>query len=110
MNVRKNFEGLFLAAAAVGLFASYASAETVAVRAPQIAVASQAAAAVEAPVAAPEPVAPKEEITRIPKAPKQTIPAVSPEPIVAPNPDDHHKLHIREPQAGSADEISIHLR
>jgi len=53
MNVRKNFEGLFLAAAAVGLFASYASAETVAVRAPQIAVASQAAAAVEAPVAAP---------------------------------------------------------
>ena len=28
MNVRKNFEGLFLVAAAVGIFASYASAET----------------------------------------------------------------------------------
>jgi hypothetical protein len=28
MNIRKNFEGLFLVAAAVGIFASYASAET----------------------------------------------------------------------------------
>jgi len=50
MNVRKNFEGLFLAAAAVGLFASYASAETIATRVPQIAVATQAVAA---PVDAP---------------------------------------------------------
>jgi len=54
MNVRKNFEGLFLAAAAVGLFASYASAETIATRVPQIAVATQAAfAPAAAPVDAP---------------------------------------------------------
>lgn len=44
MNVRKNFEGLFLVAAVVGVFASYASAETVVASAPQMAVASKAAA------------------------------------------------------------------
>ena len=44
MNVRKNFEGLFLVAAAVGVFASYASAETMVAPAPQMAIASKAAA------------------------------------------------------------------
>ena len=53
MNVRKNFEGLFLAAAAVGLFASYASAETIATRVPQIAVAAQAVAVPAAATAIP---------------------------------------------------------
>jgi hypothetical protein len=37
MNIRKNFEGLFLVAAVVGIFASYASAETIVAPAPQIA-------------------------------------------------------------------------
>lgn len=37
MNVRKNFEGVFLVAAVVGIFASYASAETIVAPAPQIA-------------------------------------------------------------------------
>ena len=37
MKVRKNFEGLFLIAAAVGIFASYASAETIVAPAAQIA-------------------------------------------------------------------------
>ena len=49
MKVRKNFEGLFLAAAVVGVFASYASAETIVAPAPQMAGASQATAAVAAP-------------------------------------------------------------
>ena len=44
MNVRKNFEGLFLVAAAVGVFASYASAEPVVARLPQMAAVSQVAA------------------------------------------------------------------
>ena len=37
MNIRKNFEGLFLVAAAVGIFASYASAETIVAPAPVMA-------------------------------------------------------------------------
>jgi len=44
MKIRKNFEGLFLVAAAVGVFASYASAETVVAQAPHIASVSKAAA------------------------------------------------------------------
>lgn len=44
MKVRKNFEGLFLVAAAVGIFASYASAETVVAPVAHIAAASKAAA------------------------------------------------------------------
>jgi hypothetical protein len=49
MNIRKNFEGLFLVAAAVGVFASYASAETIDARLPEVAIASKATAAVAAP-------------------------------------------------------------
>ena len=37
MKIRKNFEGLFLVAAVVGIFASYASAETIVASAPQVA-------------------------------------------------------------------------
>jgi len=48
MNVRKNFEALFLVAAAVGVFASYASAETIVARLPQMSTVS----AVAAPAAA----------------------------------------------------------
>jgi hypothetical protein len=44
MKVRKNIEGLFLVAAAVGIFASYASAETTVAPAPMMAVAAKAAA------------------------------------------------------------------
>jgi hypothetical protein len=44
MNVRKNFEGLFLVAAAVGVFASYASAEPVVARLPQMSTVSAVAA------------------------------------------------------------------
>ena len=44
MNIRKNFEGLFLVAAAVGVFASYASAETIDARLPEVAIASKASA------------------------------------------------------------------
>ena len=42
MKIRKNFEGLFLVAAAVGVFASYASAETVVAPAPVMAATTQA--------------------------------------------------------------------
>jgi hypothetical protein len=48
MNVRKNFEGLFLVAAAVGVFASYASAEPVVARLPQMSTVSAVAAPVDA--------------------------------------------------------------
>jgi hypothetical protein len=44
MNIRKNFEGLFLVAAAVGVFASYASAETIDARLPEVVIATKAAA------------------------------------------------------------------
>jgi hypothetical protein len=44
MNIRKNFEGLFLVAAAVGVFASYASAETLDARLPEMVIASKATA------------------------------------------------------------------
>lgn len=44
MKVRKNIEGLFLVAAAVGVFASYASAETMVAPAPMMATASKAVA------------------------------------------------------------------
>jgi hypothetical protein len=44
MNIRKNFEGLFLVAAAVGVFASYASAEPLEARLPEMVIASKAAA------------------------------------------------------------------
>jgi hypothetical protein len=37
MNVRKNFEGLFLVAAFIGVSASYASAETIVAPAAQVA-------------------------------------------------------------------------
>jgi hypothetical protein len=50
MNIRKNFEGLFLVAAAVGVFASYASAETLVAPAAQIVVAKAAQPAVKMPV------------------------------------------------------------
>jgi hypothetical protein len=51
MKIRKNFEGLFLVAAAVGIFASYASAETVVAQAPAPAphIATVSKAAVAAP-------------------------------------------------------------
>ena len=44
MKVRKNLEGLFLVAAAVGIFASYASAETTVAPAPMMATATKAVA------------------------------------------------------------------
>ena len=49
MKIRKNFEGLFLVAAAVGIFASYASAETVVAPAPAPHIATVSKAAVAAP-------------------------------------------------------------
>jgi len=52
MNVRKNFEGLFLVAAAVGIFASYASAETFP-EALEMSLASKAPVAATAAAAAP---------------------------------------------------------
>lgn len=52
MNVRKNFEGLFLVAAAVGIFASYASAETFP-EALEMSLASKAPVAATAATAAP---------------------------------------------------------
>ena len=47
MKVRKNIEGLFLVAAAVGVFASYASAETIVAPAPMMAATAQAVVAAE---------------------------------------------------------------
>ncbi len=47
MKVRKNIEGLFLVAAAVGIFASYASAETIVAPAPMMAATVKAVAVAE---------------------------------------------------------------
>jgi len=47
MKVRKNIEGLFLVAAAVGVFASYASAETIVAPAPMMAATVKAVAVAE---------------------------------------------------------------
>ena len=47
MKVRKNIEGLFLVAAAVGVFASYASAETTVAPAPMMAATFKAVAVAE---------------------------------------------------------------
>lgn len=50
MNIRKNFEGLFLVAAALGVFASYASAETLVAPAAQTVVAKAAQPSAKVPV------------------------------------------------------------
>jgi hypothetical protein len=67
MNVRKNFEGLFLVAAAVGIFASYASAETFP-DAPAMSVVSKTAPAVVAAPAIPTVVVIGHRLTAAEKA------------------------------------------